>query len=593
MNKKKKEKEGGVQRNSSLIRGRTSKMAWTYIGSALCVAAVTAFDSLIAGISIGSDALAAIAAAAPLLAIEQILHCLLGFGIDKLMIQAIGRGKRKEADRIFGAVLIAVLAVYLIIFIPLLIFERPLLELFMTDQTLIEGMIRYTRPLFLTAPVFEAFLCIERAFRVDGRVKLFAQRGIITNIGNILFDILLVTGLGMDVSGLAWASVIGTAVGYTVTLSHFFSKKRTVTPDFSVIRSFGEMWGYIRKDIRLGGSATLDEVMDALALAAQTAAVGAIGGSQGLAIWAVFKALRGIVLSLGNGASASASVHAGLLNGQEDYEGVRYSIRNAVAIALGTSLLAVLLVLAFAEGISALYRIDPELRETCASYLRIGSFAFPALAFLSVMSAYLPAVNRIGLTNMLVLVQKGLVIVSAAVGYCVLMRNFYEVYVIAVWIAASVMLVLLAHDRFWFVPERSPEMIADYSIRLISDQIAAMSTVADETLENCNYPEVFCSRVALVLEDSMNYIARQNPDMEISADIQLNRFGDGVQLLIIDDGEAYNPLVSLAKADWDKPGALEAVVVCGLTAAVNYDRVLDLNHLSLTVKLPAVDAAAG
>ena len=96
MNKKKKEKEGGVQRNSSLIRGRTSKMAWTYIGSALCVAAVTAFDSLIAGISIGSDALAAIAAAAPLLAIAQILHCLLGFGIDKLMIQAIGRGKRKE-----------------------------------------------------------------------------------------------------------------------------------------------------------------------------------------------------------------------------------------------------------------------------------------------------------------------------------------------------------------------------------------------------------------------------------------------------------------------------------------------------------------
>ena len=67
----------------------------------------------------------------------------------------------------------------------------------------------------------------------------------------------------------------------------------------------------------------------------------------------------------------------------------------------------------------------------------------------------------------------------------------------------------------------------------------------------------------------------------------------GVQLLIIDDGEAYNPLVRLAKADWDKPGALEAVVVCGLTAAVNYDRVLDLNHLSLTVKLPAVDAAAG
>ena len=591
-NNRKKEQYDGVQRNSLLIKGRTSKMAWTYIGSALCVAAVTAVDSLVAGISIGSDALAAIAAAAPFLAIGQILHCLLGFGIDKLMIQAIGRGKRKESNRIFGAVLIAVLAVYLIVFILLLIFERPLLELFMKDQTLIEGMIRYTQPLFLTAPVFEVFLCIERAFRVDGRSKLFAQRSIITNIGNILFDILLVSELGMDISGLAWASVISTALGYIVTLSHFFSKKRTVSPDLTVIRSPKEMWSYIKDDIRLGGSATLDEVMDGLALAAQTATVGAIGGSQGLAIWAVFKALRGILLSVSNGASASVSIHAGLLNGQKDYDGVRYSLKNGIAIAFGASLLAFLLVHAFAEGISALYRIEPELRELCASCLRIGSFVFPAFAFLSVMSAYLPSVNRIGLTNVLVLVQKCLVILSAMVGYYMVMQNFYTVYVIAVWLTALMMIVLLAHDRFWFVPERNPEMIADYSIRLKPDQIRALSVDADETLENCNYPDPFCAKVALILEDSMNYIARQNPDTEISADIQLKRFGDGVQLLIIDDGEAYNPIASLEEADWDTPGMLEARIVSGFTAVVNYDRVLDLNHLSLTAELPAADEAA-
>ena len=49
-------------------------MALPYIGSTLCVAAVSAFDSLIAGISIGTDALGASAAAGPLLAIVQILH---------------------------------------------------------------------------------------------------------------------------------------------------------------------------------------------------------------------------------------------------------------------------------------------------------------------------------------------------------------------------------------------------------------------------------------------------------------------------------------------------------------------------------------
>ena len=580
---KKNEQNDEVQRNADLIKDRTGKMALTYIGSTICVVAVTAVDSLIAGISIGSAALAAIAAAAPFLTIEQILHCLLGFGIDKLMIEAIGRGKRKEADRIFGAVLIAVAAVYLLVYILLLVFERPLLELFMTDPVLIDNVIHYTQPLFVTAPLFEVLLCIERAFRVDGRAKLFAQRSVITNIANIILDILLVSKLGMDVSGLAWASVIATVLGYIVTVSHFFSKKRTVSPDFSVIRSFGELWGYIKADIRLGGSATLDEVMDSIALSAQTAAVDYVAGSGGLAVWAVFKALRGIVLSMSNGASASVSVHAGLLNGQQDYDGVRYSVKNGTAIAFGVSLLAFLLVQAFAGGISDLYRIEPELHDLCAQCLLIGSLVFPAIAFLTVISGYLPAVNRIALTNVLVLVQKGLIIISAAIGYTLGMQGFFWVYVAAVCLAVLVELVLLAHDRFWFVPERSPELIADYSVSLKPLQSAAVGVVVNGKLTACGYSGDFSYKAALVAEDSINYISHHNPDAEVRADILLKRQEDGVQILIIDDGVAYNPLVSFDEADWDKPGALESVVVLGLTARVNYDRVLDLNNLSLSL----------
>ena len=580
---RKNEQNDGVERNASLIKDRTGKMALTFITSSICVAAVTAVDSLIAGISIGSAALAAIAAAAPFLTIEQILHCLLGFGIDKLMIEAIGRGKRKEADRIFGAVLIAVLTVYLVVYTLLLIFERPMLELFMKDPVLVNNVIHYTQPLFVTAPLFEVLLCIERAFRVDGRAKLFAQRSIITNIANILFDILLVSRLGMDVSGLAWASVIATVLGYLITMSHFFSKKRTVSPDFSVIRSFGELWGYIKADLRLGGSATLDEIMDSLALAAQTGAIGAIGGSQGLAIWAVFKALRGIFLSVSNGASSSVSVYASLMNSEADYDGVRYSVKNGSAIAFGVSLLAFLLVHVFAEGISNLYRIEPELCELCARCLRIGSLGFPAIGFLSVILAYLPAVKRVGLTNVLVLVHKGLIIISAMVGYALGMQNFFRVYVVAIYLALLVVLVLLARDRYWFVPERSPELIADYSVRLEPRQTVAVGVATNGRLLGCGFSDDFSYKTALVVEDSINYISHYNPDAEVRADILMKRQDDGVQVLIIDDGNAYNPLVSFEVADWDKPGALESVIVLRLTARVNYDRVLDLNNLSLTL----------
>jgi Na+-driven multidrug efflux pump len=135
------------------------------------------------------------------------------------------------------------------------------------------------------------------------------------------------------VSGLAWSSVLSTAIGYTITLSHFFSKKRTVSPDFSVVRDRKEFLTYVTWDVRLGSSATLDEVMSSVALTLQTTTVGTIGGAGGLAIWAVYKSVRGVILSTSNGVAASVSVHAGLLFGQGDYDGVRYSVKEGALLA--------------------------------------------------------------------------------------------------------------------------------------------------------------------------------------------------------------------------------------------------------------------
>ncbi len=586
MDKLDNEQGDDVFRKPSLIAGRTKKMALTYVGSTLCAAAVVVIDSLVAGVSIGPKALAAIAAAGPLLTVEQILHCLLGYGIDKLMIQAIGRGNRREADRIFGAILIAVLVVYVVVFILLTVLARPLLQIGIDDAELIDMAVSYTLPLFVTAPIFEVFLCIERAFRIDGRARLFSLRSIITNIANIIFDILLVSVLGLSVTGLACASVIATAIGYLVTLSHFFSKKRTVSPDFSVIFCLGELLSYVKKDVRLGSSATLDEVMDSSALAVQTIVIGVAGGSGGLAIWAVFKSLRGVVLSVGNGVSASVSVHAGLLFGQDDFEGVRYAVKEGIRIALMSSLAVFLIVFVFAGPIADMYHIEPAFRSLCTQCLRIGCVAFPAITCMIVVNSYLPAVDRIGLTNRLVVIEHGLVIISAAIGYILSVQSVFALYVLATWVAALVFALHLARDRFWFVPKCNPETIADYSIQLEPDQISAMVGYVKKKLSDTAYPESVCSKVALVIEESMSYIAGHNPDTVVYSDIEMKRCENGIQVIVLDDGLPYNPLVEIAEADWVKPGTLEAVVVLGFTEDANYDRVLELNQLSLIVESP-------
>ncbi len=581
-----------VARTSSLIAGTTKKMADTYISGTVCAAVAVIIDSLVAGISIGPEALAAIAASGPLLTLPQILHCLLGFGIDKLMVQEIGKGRRKEANRIFGAVLIAVIVVFSLVFTLIVFLERPLLELIMTNKALIDMVIDYTVPLFATATVFEVLLCIERAFRIDGRAKLFSKRGIVTNVANSLFDILLVSVFQLGAPGLAWASVISTAIGHTITLSHFFSKKRTVVPDLSVLFSVRELASYVKSDIRLGSSATLDELMGGVVLAVQTAAFGAVGGSGGLAIWAVYKSLRGVIISVSNGASASVSVHAGLLYGHGDYDGVRHSVKTGVRVALMASICSVLSVLLLGDFIAVVYGLEPDIQELGAQCFRIGCAAFPAVAFVSVITSYLPAVNRVDLANRFVIVEHGLTIVPAIFGYTLGLQGFFASYVGAVCVAALILIVLLARDRFWFVPEHNPETIAEYSIQLKPDQISAMSIDVKERLANLAYPKLLCSRVALVIEDSMSFIAQHNSGAEISADIGFRRRENDVFATIIDNGSPYNPMASFVEGDWSTPGTLEAIIVLGFSAETSYDRVLELNCLTLLVKPTAAIAAA-
>ena len=576
-----------IERNSALIADRTVKMALPYICSTICVAAVAAIDSLVAGISIGTEALAAIAASGPLLAITQILHCLLGFGTDKLMIRSVGRGNRKEADRIFGAILIAVFAVYGVACLLILLFERQLLQLIMTDSAVIDMAILYSRPLLAAEPVLEVLLCIERAFRVDGRAKLLSQRSIITSVGNILLDFLLAVVLKLGISGLAWASAISALLGYFAPLSHFFSKKRTVSPDFSVLFSFREMLSYIKEDIRIGSSATLDELLDSIALTVQTGAISAVGGADGLAIWAVFKTLRRIVMSLGNGASASVSAYAGLLFGDKDYDGVRFSAQSGAWLAFGISLIVDAIVLAFAGPIAGAFHIDAGLRLLCARCLRVGCIAFPAMVFLTIINSFLPSVNRVGLTNHLVLVQKLLMIIVGFIGYRLALQGIFAGYSIACWAAALIVLLQMKRERARFVPEGSQEMLCGYSADLVPEEITAVSRDVNSLLCKHAFAPSFSSKAALVIEDSLSYINRQNKDAEVRADIRINRREDGVQITVIDDGVAYNPLSDLAEPDPDRPGVLEAMIVLGLTANLNYDRVLDLNHLSLYLNLPA------
>ena len=51
-------------------------------------------------------------------------------------------------------------------------------------------------------------------------------------------------------------------------------------------------------------------------------------------------------------------------------------------------------------------------------------------------------------------------------------------------------------------------------------------------------------------------------------------------------GAAYNPLTAFDIADAIPNDALEETIILGLSSKVDYDRALDLNQLSVQIRLP-------
>ena len=79
----------------------------------------------------------------------------------------------------------------------------------------------------------------------------------------------------------------------------------------------------------------------------------------------------------------------------------------------------------------------------------------------------------------------------------------------------------------------------------------------------------------------------ESPSPWATGSLRASRFtrqNDDVLITVVDDGPPYNPLADFAQGDLSAPGTLAAIIVTGFTEDVEYDRVLDLNHLSMLVK---------
>lgn len=575
-----------IQRTDRLLNKKFRQLTAPGICSAVAYAVILCVDSYVAGHFISMSALAAIALCAPLFALDEAMHNLIGMGLGTQISQAVGRGEREKANRIVGAAIPTALIAYAVVLLPFVLFPEYFLRLLASDPELIRNAVRYAVPSAIAMPFFEMMLCLERAYQIDGRATLFASRSIITGCCNIVLDLVFVLVLHTDIIGLALATIISTVIGYCVTLSHGFSKKCTIRPDFSVLRNGKEWLTYTKNNLIRGGSAAINEVLGGF-IDGIICRLLAVYGVAALAIWSVFRQLTGLTASLKLGISTSMNLLGGMLYGEEDFDGTRAVFKQGVRIGLILTAVATVLIVLLIRPIAWFFGIEPGVMSDCVRIIRISCPAYILFFLVDYTEEACMAVDRFRLSYTLNFVEKALIIV------CVFIASGTGTLGIILGYEGAFLMILLylafrmRRDGLLLLPPAGDYDFLNYSLPLVDTQIVEVSKDIQNQVTGEGYARKTAVSVALLAEDGLNMIKAKNPGVETLADVRVCVKEQKLILSFTDNGVPYD--LSSSPEFQPESEDLESFVIRRVADEIRYDRVLELNSLIMKLRVQTGD----
>ncbi len=203
------------------------KIAWPSALEALLVAMIGVIDTIMVG-SLGTGAIAAVGITIQPKFILLAVIFSLNIGITAVTARRKGQGNQKAANKTVRAGIIISAAVSVLMSLLGFLFARQILTVAGADASYLSDAVLFFRVLMLSIPFQSLNLTINAAHRGCGKTKISMTTNIISNIINIIFDYLLINGIGffpkLGVAGAAIATTLGAFAAFLISLNTLFRK---------------------------------------------------------------------------------------------------------------------------------------------------------------------------------------------------------------------------------------------------------------------------------------------------------------------------------------------------------------------------------
>lgn len=342
-----------------------------------------AADIIVVGKFAGDQALAAVGATGAL--INLIVNAFIGLsvGVNVLVARLYGAGETEQvSEAVHTSILLSFISGCILVVVGLLL-TRPLLEMMGTPADVIDMSATYMRIFFCGMPVQMLYNFGAAILRSVGDTKRPLYFLLIAGVLNVLLNLFFVIVLGMDVDGVALATVLSQIVSAVLIVLCLMRTEGACKLNLRKLRIYKDKMVEI---VRVGLPAGIQGCVFALSNVLIQSSVNSFG-SVAMAGNTASGNIEGFVYTAMNSIAQAAISFTSQNRGAKQYQRIGKIFRSCLLLVTLVGLVLGLACVLFGEPLLHVYTDDPQVVEFGMMRMKIIATLYFICGIMDVMAA--------------------------------------------------------------------------------------------------------------------------------------------------------------------------------------------------------------
>lgn len=403
-----------MERNYEFLKKKYYELLYPTIMIEMSETLCSYIDIILIAMILGFSQLPAIEITYPFTYASLTFYIIFGQGGTLLALRARSQLDIKKKNLYYTLSITGIIAVSLIYLATILLFADNFLHLLNTPADIFNSAKNYLYIISVFIALNSYIMVAAYFIRSDGNGKIPFYTILMSNILNLIFDIIFLKVLNMGFESTALASVLGFSVGACYITINML---KNCSYNFISLKKFKveEILASLMKIIT-NTPETVGTVLYFFKIGIYTFLCSTYYGSVGLLAFLIYDSSEGLIYIFLSGIIRTVSPIVAIFYKEKDYNAVAYIVKGSIKQVLILCVPISILLFVYPEILIKLFNVkDPYSISVASAAIRITAFGFTARCLSHLLSNYCQTIELNKITFIIFFLEEGLIPIAGSI----------------------------------------------------------------------------------------------------------------------------------------------------------------------------------